>query len=92
MFLNPFVQDVAAAAAVATGQRWPAPATTTSPRRTITAPRLLPRTIQLCAHCRHRPAGFWVSRHRGQTVRRPWCLSCCQQLDPGHHRLIPFDG
>ena len=91
MFLNPFVQDVAAAAAVATGQRWPAPAITTSPRRTITVPRLLPRTIQLCIHCQQRPAGFWVSRTSDQTVRRPWCLSCCQELDRDRCDMVPFE-
>jgi len=60
-------------------------------RRAITTPRLLPRTIQLCIHCRQNPAGFWVSRNGGQTVRRPWCLSCCQDLDPGCHHVQPFD-
>jgi hypothetical protein len=24
-------------------------------------------------------------------VRRPWCLSCCQDLDPACHHVIPFD-
>jgi len=59
--------------------------------RTMTAPRRLPRTIQLCIHCRHNPAGFWVSRNSSQTVRRPWCLSCCQNLDPGRYHVQPFD-
>jgi hypothetical protein len=36
-------------------------------------------TIQLCIHCRHNPAG---SHPSGQTVGRPWRLSCCQDL-PG---------
>lgn len=27
------------------------------------------------------PAGFWVSHTSDQTARRPWCLSCCQNLD-----------
>ena len=47
----------------------------------MTAPGVLPYTVQLCIHCGHNPAGFWVSRTGGQTVRRPWCLSCCQGLD-----------
>jgi hypothetical protein len=54
-------------------------------------PRLLPHTIQLCIHCGHNPAGFWVSRDSDQTVRRPWCLSCCQDLDPACHHIRPFD-
>lgn len=73
------------------GQTRPAPATTKSRRRTRTMPRLLPHTIQLCVHCRHNPAGFWVSRTNDQTVRRPWCLSCCQGLDPACHPFSPFD-
>ena len=51
----------------------------------------LPHTIQLCIHCRHNPAGFWVSHSGGQTVRRPWCLSCCQNLDPACHLVTPLD-
>jgi hypothetical protein len=43
--------------------------------------RLLPRTIQLCIHCRESTAGFWISRKHGKTVRRPWCLSCCDCED-----------
>lgn len=54
--------------------------------------RLLPHTVQLCTHCQQNPAGFWVSRNSGQTVRRPWWLSCCQQLDPRSNHAIPFDG
>jgi hypothetical protein len=86
-----FVQDIAAAATVAAGQHRPAPSTTMPRRRTIIAPRLRPRTLQLCAHCQHNPAGFWVSRTSDQTVRRPWCLSCCQWLDPDRYHVIPFD-
>jgi hypothetical protein len=71
-----------AGARVAADQNRPAPTTTNSRRRTITTPRLLPHTIQLCTHCRHNPAGFWVSPNGDQTARRPWCLSCCQDLDP----------
>ena len=59
--------------------------------RAIIAPGMLPRTVQLCIHCRHNPAGFWVSRDSDQTVRRPWCLSCCQDLDPSCHHIKPFD-
>jgi hypothetical protein len=73
------------------GQHRPAATTTNSRRRAITKPRLLPHTIQLCIHCRQNPAGFWVSRNRSQTVRRPWCLSCCQALDPGRYHVRPFD-
>jgi hypothetical protein len=70
----------------------PAPATTTSRRPAVTAPGRLPRSIQLCIHCRQNPAGFWVSRRGGQTVRRPWCVSCCQELDRDRCDVIPFDG
>jgi len=73
------------------GQNWPAATTTMSWRRTVTALGLLPHTVQLCIHCRQSPAGFWVSRHGGQTVRRPWCLPCCQELDPGRYDVIRFD-
>jgi hypothetical protein len=72
------------------GGRRPA-TTTTAFRRTMTAPGLLPHTVQLCVHCRHNPAGFWVSRTGGQTVRRPWCLSCCQGLPRDRCTMIPFD-
>jgi hypothetical protein len=51
---------------------------------------LLPRTVQLCIHCRESPAGFWVSRKGGKTVRRPWCLSCCDGLDHRSCDVIPF--
>ena len=86
-----FIQEIAAAASMAAGQTRPAPPATNSRRRTMTMPRLLPHTIQLCIHCRHNPAGFWVSRHSDQTVRRPWCLSCCENLDPAGHHVTPFD-
>jgi len=55
------------------------------------APVWLPHTIQLCIHCRENPAGFWVSRTGGKTVRRPWCLSCCEGLDRDCCDMIPFD-
>ena len=53
---------------------------------------MLPRTIQLCIHCQQRPAGFWVRRTGDTVVRRPWCLSCCQDLDRDPYDLIPFGG
>jgi len=86
-----FIQDLSAAASVAAGHNRPAPTTTNSRQRRITALRLLPHTIQLCIHCRQNPAGFWVSRDSGQTARRPWCLSCCQDLDAGRYHVTPFD-
>ena len=58
--------------------------------RTIILPARLPHVIQLCIHCRERPAGFWVSRTGGQTVRRPWCLSCCERLDRDHYGVTRF--
>ena len=80
-----------AGAHVTAGQTRPVPATTNSRRRAITTPGLLPHTIQLCVHCRHNPAGFWISHDSDQTVRRPWCLCCCQDLDPACHHIKPFD-
>jgi hypothetical protein len=58
--------------------------------RAKAAPAWLPRTVQLCIHCRENPAGFWVSRKGGKTVRRPWCPSCCQELDPDRCDMIPL--
>jgi len=84
------IQDPAAAPEAA-GQNWPVPATANPRRRTRAAPFPLPHTTQLCIHCRQNPAGFWVSRTSDQTVRRPWCLSCCQDLDPDNYHLNPFD-
>jgi hypothetical protein len=57
-----------------------------------TTPGVLPRTIQLCIHCQQRPAGFWVRRTGGTVVRRPWCLSCCQDLDRDRYDVISFGG
>lgn len=57
----------------------------------VITPGLLPRTVQLCIHCRHNPAGFWVSHTSGQTARRPWCLPCCQNLDPDSYHIQPFE-
>ena len=85
------IQDMAAGAGVAVGQTRLAATTANSRWRRIPMPRMLPHTIQLCIHCRHNPAGFWVSRDSDQTVRRPWCLSCCQDLDPACHHIKPFD-
>jgi hypothetical protein len=53
-------------------------------------PGLLPRTVQLCIHCRESPAGFWVSSKGAKTVRRPWGLACCDGLDRGRCDVIPF--
>jgi hypothetical protein len=85
------IWDTATGASIAAGHTRLAPTTATSRSRAIPVPRLLPHTIQLCIHCRHNPAGFWVSRTSDQTVRRPWCLSCCQDLDPACHHIKPFD-
>jgi len=88
-FARRFIQDLAAAAGV--GRHRPAPATENHRRHTMTTPFPQLHTIQLCIHCRQNPAGFWVSRDCDQTVRRPWCLSCCQDLDPASHHIRPFD-
>jgi hypothetical protein len=53
-------------------------------------PGLPRRTVQLCIHCRENPAGFWVRSQGDQTVRRPWCLSCCEGLDPSRCDVILF--
>ena len=47
-------------------------------------------TVQLCIHCREDPAGFWVSHKNAETVRRPWCLSCCDVLDPARYNVVRF--
>jgi hypothetical protein len=90
-FAGRFIQDIAAAATVAIGQHWSAPSTTMPQWSTMIAPRLRPHTIQLCIHCGQNPAGFWVSHTSDQTARRPWCLSCCQWMDPDRYHVIPFD-
>ena len=90
-FAEGFILDIAAAAMAAAGQAGAAPTATTPRRRVMTALRP-PHTLQLCVHCRRNPAGLWVSRTGGTPARRPWCLSCCQELDPAHYDLIPFDG
>ena len=50
------------------------------------------RTVQLCVHCQENPAGFWVSRRNSKVAHRPWCLSCCRELDSGRCDMIPFGG
>jgi len=50
------------------------------------------RAVQLCIHCQQNPAGFWVSRRRGTVTRRPWCLTCCQELGQGLCDVTPFGG
>jgi hypothetical protein len=106
-FAGRFIQDMAAAANVAVGhqpgqrryesrrfaeQNRPAAATTMPWPDAVTASGLrAPHTVQLCIHCRQSPAGFWVSRRGGQTVRRPWCLSCCQELDRDRCDVTAFD-
>ena len=52
----------------------------------------LPHTFPLCIHCLVNPAGFWVSGTGGSVVRRPWCLSCCQDLDRERYDMTPFGG
>jgi hypothetical protein len=58
--------------------------------RAIMTHGLLPRTVQLCIHCHQNPAGFWVSRNNASVVRRPWCLTCCQDLDLSSCDVTPF--
>jgi hypothetical protein len=41
-------------------------------------------------HCLVNPAGFWVSGKDTSVVRRPWCLSCCDDLDRERCDMIPF--
>jgi hypothetical protein len=50
----------------------------------------LPRTVQLCVHCHQNAAGFWVRRKDAAVARRPWCLSCCQEVDLGSCDVTPF--
>jgi hypothetical protein len=88
---SPARSTSAASSTPPAGQDWRITITTVPRRRTVTAPSMLPHTVQLCIHCRRRPAGFWVSRNSDQTARRPWCLSCCQGLDQGRYDKIPFD-
>jgi hypothetical protein len=46
-FAGQFIQDITAAAGVATGQHWPAPTATLPQRRMMIEPPLRPRTMQL---------------------------------------------
>ena len=50
----------------------------------------LPHTFPFCIHCLVNPAGFWVSGKDSNVVRRPWCLSCCEDLDRERCDMIPF--
>jgi hypothetical protein len=50
------------------------------------------RAVQLCIHCRQNPAGFWVIRRGATVARRPWCLTCCQELDQDLCHVTPFAG
>jgi hypothetical protein len=70
-----------------TGSR-PRPRASRRARRSLA--RLLPRTVQLCIHCQKNPGGFWVTCKGGKTARRPWCLSCCETLDPSRCDVILF--
>jgi hypothetical protein len=85
------IQNLTVAAPVAADQHRPAAATANPRRPSLTAPFRRPHTIQLCIHCQHNPAGFWVSHTSGQTAHCPWCLSCCQNLDPACYHVTPFD-
>ena len=58
--------------------------------RVILGPRRRPHTFPLCIRCRVNPAGFWVSGKESSVVRRPWCLSCCEDLDRELCDMIPF--
>lgn len=46
--------------------------------------------FQLCVHCHVNPAGFWVSGTPASVARRPWCLTCCEHLDPAACHITPF--
>jgi len=50
----------------------------------------LPHRFQVCVHCQVNPAGFWVMGKESSVVRRPWCLSCCQDLDQAACHVTPF--
>lgn len=76
--------------AASAGQNRPESTTMSSRLRTMIAPGLLPHTLQPCIHCQQNPAGFWISQKRARTVRRPWCLSCCDGLDRSRCDVIAF--
>jgi hypothetical protein len=71
-------------------QAWPGNTIIVSLLHKVIASGLLPHTVQLCIHCRENPAGFWVSDKSAKTVRRPWCLSCCDVLDRVRYEVVPF--
>jgi hypothetical protein len=60
--------------------------------RATLGPGRPPHTFLLCIHCLVNPAGFWVSSAGSSVARRPWCLSCCQDLDRQRCDMIPFGG
>ena len=60
--------------------------------RATLMPGRLPHTFPVCIHCLVNPAGFWVSGTGSSVVRRPWCLSCCQELDRERCDMAPFGG
>ena len=87
-FAGQFIQDITAAASLATFQHWPAPTATLPQRPMMTRAR----TIQLCIHRRQRPTGSRASHTTGQTARRPWRLSCRQGPDQSRYHTIPSSG
>jgi hypothetical protein len=76
--------------AAAARQNRPGTTTMVSLLHKLIGPGLLPHTVHLCIHCRESPAGFWVSHNGAQTVRRPWCLSCCDSLDRDRYNVVRF--
>ena len=58
--------------------------------RVMLMPGRLPYTFPVCSRCLVNPAGFWVSGKDSNVVRRPWCLSCCEDLDRERCDMIPF--
>jgi len=60
--------------------------------RVMLMPGRLPHSFPVCIHCLVNPAGFWVSGKDSSVVRRPWCLSCCEDLDRECCTMIPFAG
>ena len=66
------------------------PASVSRRLRVMLIPALKPHTFPVCIHCLVNPAGFWVSGKDSNVVRRPWCLSCCEDLDRERCDMIPF--
>jgi len=58
--------------------------------RVMLMPDRLRHAFPVCIHCLVNPAGFWVSGKDSSVVRRPWCLSCCEDLDRERCDMIPF--